>query len=304
MKLNIKNGIVQDNSILGASLKRDITPFVTRKHRPGTKSKKKKTVIHNADNVSRTATAQAHANLLKNMERQWPNHSMSRSQVSWHFVVDDEEIIQCIPIDEIAYCQGNALGNSEGISIEICDNMYNVDRSKYLKAEDNAAKLAAALNETLGLTSVQHNYYTGKNCPSKIRKEGRWNGYVNLINSYKGKSNVGGNKPTTPNKGDDDVDYSKRALIVYNNVVDLESAMSLIKFLEGSYIVDLINGKSFNKHDFSGYRKSNWRIAVGGKKEDYTSYINYHIAGKNREETKEKIADFRNHANHRDKYKV
>ena len=303
MKLNIKNGIIQDNSILGAKLKRDITPMITRKHRPGTKSKKKKTVIHNADNVTKTATAQAHANLLKNMERQWPNHSMSKSQVSWHFAVDDKEIIQCIPVDEIAYCQGNALGNSEGISIEICDNMYNVDRSRYLKAEENAAKLAAALNETLGLTSVQHNYYTRKNCPSKIRKEGRWNSYKNKILGYQGATNgLGGNAGGNTNTGDDEVDYSKRAVISYINKADLDAIMPLINFLEGDYIIDIINGTK--GHDMSGYKNSNWRIAVGGKKGNHSEYMNYHIGGANREETKNNILDFRNNADHRKNYKI
>lgn len=300
MKLNIKNGIIQDNNILGAMLKRDITPFVTKKHRPGTKGKKTSVTIHNADNTSKTADAQAHANLLKNMERQWPNHSMSKSQVSWHFVVDDKQIVQCIPIDEVAYCQGHATGNATSISIEICDNQYNFDKSKYLKAEENAAKLAGSLLETLGLSTVyQHYDWTRKNCPSKIRKEGRWNSYKNKILGYQGAtSGLGGNV----NTGDDEVDYSKRAVISYINKADLEYIKPLIMFLEGDYIIDIVNGTK--GHEMSGYKNSNWRIAVGGKKEQHSSYMNYLIAGKNREETKEMISDFRNNADHRKNYKI
>ena len=167
---------------------------------------------------------------MTNLEREKTNSNLSKSQVSWHFVVDDIQVIQTIPIDEVSYCQGHSKGNVSSISIEICDNFYNHDKNKYLKAEDNAAKLAGSLLETLGINTIyQHYNWTGKNCPSKIRRENRWNSYVSKINSYKGQSSISGTKPTEPpnKKEDDNMDCSNRALIVYNNVADLDSVMPL-----------------------------------------------------------------------------
>lgn len=125
---------------------------------------------------------------------------------------------------------------------------------------------------------------------------------ASTIASHYGLKASNENKPTIPNKGDDDVDYSKRAVISYFNKVDLKNAMPLIEFLEGDYIVDIVNATK--GHEMSGYAKSNWRIAIGGKKEQHSSYMNYLIAGKNREETKEMILDFRNNGNNRKNYKL
>ncbi len=120
-----------------------------------------------------------------------------------------------------------------------------------------------------------------------------------VIASYYGiKINIGSEAIKT-NK---ELDYSKRAVISYINKVDLDSALPLIKFLEGDYIIDIVNGTK--EHEMSGYVKSNWRIAIGGKKEQHSCYMNYLIAGKDREETKDKILDFRNNANNRYKYKI
>lgn len=160
-----------------------------------------------------------------------------------------------------------------GMLIEHCFHDNKNDVKKY---EDNAEKLA----ENMAMV-IANNYGLSK-------------------------SGVSGTNPIEPpnKKEDDNMDCSNRALIVYNNVADLDNAMPLIKWLEGSYIVDIINGKSFNKHDFKCYKDSNWRIAIGGSKSVYTSYINYHITGKDREETKMNILDFRFKEENRKRYKV
>ena len=174
--LTISNGIIQDTEILGVPVKIDIVPYVTGKHRPKTWSRKSSTTYHDTGNKREGSDAEMHAKYLKNLEK-----NPIDSQVSWHFVVDDKEIIQCIPVDEVAYCQGHAEGNRTSISVEQCiQASYDVD-----KAEDNACKLHAALAVTMGLTLKKHQDWTGKPCPGQILNRQGWQDIVDKINKYK-----------------------------------------------------------------------------------------------------------------------
>lgn len=108
-------------------------------------------------------------------------------------------------------------------------------------------------------------------------------------------------KPTTPPKQtiSGEVDWSKRAVISYVNESDLDAIIPLVKFLTPSYIVDVIKS---GQADFSKYKNSNWRIAIGGTRGQHSGYMNYHIAGKDRKETADKIKDFRE--NDKNKYRI
>lgn len=173
--LNIKNGIIQDQNILGVPFRAEIIRPVTYKHRPTTKTAKTHTVYHETGNPRSGADAPAHSRLLQNWEK-----SPTLDQTSWHFVVDDNFIIQNIPIDEIAYCQGTAAGNRVGISIEQCIN----NPTKRHLAEDNACKLHAALQRSLNLKISKHQDWSGKHCPATILKEGRWSEILRKIASF------------------------------------------------------------------------------------------------------------------------
>lgn len=195
----IKDGIIQDNTIEGVPFRRGIVPRVTGYHRPGSKYKKTSITNHNTDNTNTTATADAHQRLLRNSEAKRTNRTggFEKAQTSYHFVIDDKEIIQCLPITETSHCQGHLQGNRTSISIEICDNFYYTNKSKYNKAIDNAIKLNRQLSKATGITKiVQHNYWTGKNCPSKIRRDGKWNWFLTEI--QKGSSST----TTTSNSKD------------------------------------------------------------------------------------------------------
>lgn len=91
-------------------------------------------VIHNTAN---DASAQ---NEVKYMQS-------NNNLVSFHFAVDDKEIIQCLPLNRNAWNAGDGFkdngGNKCGIGIEICYSKSGGDR--FLKAEKNAAWLAAKL---------------------------------------------------------------------------------------------------------------------------------------------------------------
>lgn len=54
--------------------------------------------VHNTSNWSNGANALAHANLLRNG---WKNVS-----TSWHYVIDKDYAVRCIPEAEVAWCAG------------------------------------------------------------------------------------------------------------------------------------------------------------------------------------------------------
>lgn len=113
--------------------------------------------IHETDNPNRGANAQAHANLQSN--------GNSR-QASWQYQVDDKQIIQSFP--DKAICWHSGKGNGQSIAIEICVN----SDGNYQKAVENAVALVKFLMAKYNLNIsrvVQHNFWTGKNCPRNLR---------------------------------------------------------------------------------------------------------------------------------------
>ena len=124
--------------------------------------------VHETANTSRGANAAAHANL------------QSRGNVrdaSWHYQVDDREIVQSFPDHVQCWHAGSSVGARQSIAIEICVN----EDGDYAKALANAAWLVAHLREKHGLDRdrvVQHHHWTGKNCPTKLRAAGTWPTFV------------------------------------------------------------------------------------------------------------------------------
>lgn len=86
---------------------------------------------------------------------------------------------------------GRGKGNTESISIEICVNLDG----DYNQSVENGAKLAALIlkEENIPIERmVQHNYWTGKNCPEQIRacKNGIcWSNFVEKVKGYLNASN-------------------------------------------------------------------------------------------------------------------
>lgn len=135
--------------------------------------------IHNTSNYSVGANAINHANYLRNGGKD--------KYVSWHYVVDKDYAVRCIPENEIAWCQGdgaNGNGNCKTISIEICDNQDGDIR----KATDNAVELTADILKRYNVKDAskylfQHNHWTGKDCPYDIRRGNPydWNTFVSKV---------------------------------------------------------------------------------------------------------------------------
>ena len=109
----------------------------------------------------------------------------NQKEVSFHFAVDDKEIIQGIPLDQNAWHAGDGsegTGNRKSIAIEICYSKYG--GALYEQARLNAVKLAAELLKTyrLPLTCLKkHQDWSGKLCPHRMLTEGRWDDFISKV---------------------------------------------------------------------------------------------------------------------------
>ncbi len=134
--------------------------------------------IHQTGNTDEGSNAMAHHRL------------QARSGVGygWHWQVDDEMAIQTHDHSFKIWNAGDGRGkgNTESISIEICVN----SDGNYKKSVENGAKLAAMIlkEENIDISRmVQHNYWSGKDCPHEIRygKDGiTWTDFVNKVKNY------------------------------------------------------------------------------------------------------------------------
>ena len=134
-------------------------------------------VIHNTANDASAANEIAY--MLSN-----------NKETSFHFAVDDKEIVQGIELNRNAWHapDGNGKGNREGIAIEICYSKSGGER--WLKALENAAELTAKLLKDYGWgidRVTKHADYTDKHCPHRILDEYGWDNFLNLIKSKMGE---------------------------------------------------------------------------------------------------------------------
>ena len=130
--------------------------------------------VHETGNPSRGANAAMHARYIK-------SPAAVNAPVSWHYTVDDREIWQHIPIDEVAWHAGDGAsgpGNRRSIGVEIC---INAD-GDFEQAKRNAQWLIAHLMAITGIDEVvQHNRWNGSDCPRTIRSTG-WREFLAGIN--------------------------------------------------------------------------------------------------------------------------
>ena len=131
-------------------------------------------VVHNTAN---DATA---ANEVKYM-------ISNNNQVSFHFAVDDKEVVQGLPTDRNAWHAGDGgsgRGNRYGIAVEICYSKSGGVR--FENAEKNAAKFIAQLlkERGWGVDKVKkHQDFSNKYCPHRTLDKG-WASFVNMIKDY------------------------------------------------------------------------------------------------------------------------
>jgi hypothetical protein len=131
--------------------------------------------IHETANQGQGAGAQAHANL------------QSKGNVrsaTWQWSADDTMVIQSFDNDVRCWHAGDGRGdgNMNTVAIEICVN----PDSDFVQAVHNAAELVHNLRaDGVGNLLVQHNHWSGKDCPTWLRNGQHgitWDEFVALVN--------------------------------------------------------------------------------------------------------------------------
>ncbi len=136
--------------------------------------------IHNTGLVDVKAN-----NFHRSLKRE--NSTKGGRQASWHFTVDDIEIYQEVDMSMEAWHAGSSNGNKNSIGIEI--TMWS-NKEKQRLSYDNAAQLVAMImkEKNIPLSKVvQHNNWSGKDCPAYLRsgKHGyNWNWFIALVKKY------------------------------------------------------------------------------------------------------------------------
>lgn len=111
----------------------------------------------------------------------------NNNKSSFHYAVDDNEVIQGIPENRNSWNAGdggNGLGNRKGIAIEICYSKSGGE--KFDKAEKNAAKfIAIKLKEkSWGIDKIKkHQDFSNKYCPHRTLDLG-WERFLGIIEFY------------------------------------------------------------------------------------------------------------------------
>lgn len=109
----------------------------------------------------------------------------NNKETSYHFAVDEKEIIQALPLDRNGWHAGDGAtgsGNRRTIAIEICRSTSE-DLNLFLQAEKNAAWLCASLCLQYGWTTKDiytHKHWSGKNCPHKTLELG-WDRFLAMV---------------------------------------------------------------------------------------------------------------------------
>ena len=136
--------------------------------------KPKYVVIHN------TANDASAANEITYMRT-------NNKEVSFHYAVDDKQIVQGISESRNAWHAGDGgsgTGNRYGIAIEICYSKSG--GKKFEAAEKNAAELAADILKRYGWgidRLKKHQDYSGKYCPHRTLDMG-WQRFVDMVKDF------------------------------------------------------------------------------------------------------------------------
>lgn len=182
-------------------IKQRFIPSSNKETRPGIPLVPRYITVHETDNESVGATAEAHARL----------QASGNSRVaSWHFTVDEKEIWQSIPEDEVAWHAGDGHdgpGNRQSLAIEICVNKDG----DFQKAQANAIWLIRHLMAKHNIPIervVPHHKWSGKNCPRHLLPQ--WDQFINRVKAAESAPSTVSNGPrllklTDPYMRGDDV---------------------------------------------------------------------------------------------------
>lgn len=170
-------------------------------------------------------------------------------QVSFHYAVDDKEIVQGVEENRNTWNagDGSGAGNRKGIAIEICYSKSGGER--FLEAERNAAEFTASLLKKYGwgLDHVKkHQDFNGKGCPHRTLELG-WDRFLKMVEGFLNASDVVPGDPGRLPQSYTAVVIAKNGLNVRKGpgtkyhkvkVLPLNSKITILEELEGWGRVD------------------------------------------------------------------
>lgn len=158
-------------------------------------------------------------------------------ETSFHYAVDDKEIVQGLPLDRNGWhaSDGHGKGNLEGIAIEICYSKSGGDR--FIKAEQNAVELIVYLLKQYnwGIDRVtKHQDYTNKYCPHRTLDMG-WDRFIKMIEDKLNNEEKTKEEPT--------IGYKVGDVVTINGVyVSSTSTNKLVPAITKGTITKILNG--------------------------------------------------------------
>lgn len=166
----------------------------------------------------------------------------NNNQTSFHYAVDDKEIIQGIPENRNAFHAGdggNGKGNRKGIAIEICYSKSGGD--KFTKAEKLAAQFIASKLKEKGwdISKVKkHQDFNGKYCPHRTLDMG-WQRFLDMIKSYMNTNSSSTSSTSTANN-----ELYKVQVGAYGNKANAEAQIAKLKAAGFDAVITVENNNS------------------------------------------------------------
>ena len=124
-----------------------------------------------------------------------PRHKMkfhiwinNKNQVSFHYAIDNQEVVQGLPIDRNAWACGRWSEWEMGIEKAFKSKSVTLNQvaDVLIKPKKNAAHFIANLlrERGWGIEKVKkHQDFSNKYCPHRTLDKG-WNGFIQMIKSY------------------------------------------------------------------------------------------------------------------------
>lgn len=174
----------------------------------------------------------------------------NNNEVSYHYAVDDKEVIQGLPTDRNAWACGDGSkgqGNRKGIQVEICYSKSG--GARFENAEKNAAKFIAQLlkERGWGVDKVKkHQDFANKYCPHRTLDKG-WASFVNMVKDYLNESNNQTSSTNSTIKIGDKV-------TVKTTATHYATGQSIASFVKGStYEVTKVDGNKLLLSDITSW---------------------------------------------------
>lgn len=205
-------------------------------------------VVHNTDNDASARNEIAY--MTRNNEK-----------VSYHYAVDDKEVVQGIEENRSAWHAGDGStgkGNRQGIGVEICYSKSGGD--KFTKAERNAVDLIVDILKRYnwGIDKVtKHQDYNGKYCPRRTLDNG-WERFIAMVkeklNADKDEREEFEVAKTYRNGSTSEPVYADTSLKTKTGSLDPREVCECLAIVNGRYLVKYkVNGTSSYKCGFVKY---------------------------------------------------